>query len=405
MLNLTLISSDQDTCTFIQELVQDDPCIRLSITASFEDIAETPDVYIWDFVPELAIPADLNGTDPKRHLFLVRRKDLQYLRANVDQPGVGILLKPVARPVLQAFLGHAAMPETVCDSANGGRDELLQSLIQSNLKLQEYDQDRTNFLARAVHDFRAPLTALSGYCGLLLGEHLGPVAQEQKDVLLRMDRSIKRLSRIASAMFQLSVGRVIQTKLNLQPGDLRECMEQALHEALPLTDQKEIEVVFDWVTPPSSLHFECSQMEQVLTNLLENACKFTPRRGVIEVKGYPCPADVKTDTSGPLVTRASHQFNAFRIDIRDSGPAIPDSYLEEIFEEYTTYSGGRDRAGGGLGLAICRSIMALHQGCIWAENSAEGPVFSLLLPMSSTEQQIEPRLEQNLERAALAVEV
>jgi signal transduction histidine kinase len=75
--------------------------------------------------------------------------------------------------------------------------------------------------------------------------------------------------------------------------------------------------------------------------------------------------------------------NTFRIDVRDSGPSVPTSYLEEIFEEYATYSGGRDRTGGGLGLAICKSIIGRHQGRIWAENSADGTVFSLVLPMDS----------------------
>jgi signal transduction histidine kinase len=62
--------------------------------------------------------------------------------------------------------------------------------------------------------------------------------------------------------------------------------------------------------------------------------------------------------------------------------------LEEIFEEYATYSGGRDRTGGGLGLAICKSIIGRHHGRIWAENSADGTVFSFVLPMDSEGQRI-----------------
>jgi signal transduction histidine kinase len=115
------------------------------------------------------------------------------------------------------------------NSLRADRDEILQCLIQTNLKLQEYDHDRTNFLTRAVHDFRAPLTAISGYCGLLLGEALGTLTEDQKEVLRRMQHSTKRLSRMASAMFQLSVGRQIKP-LDLLKGNIRECMEQAVHE-------------------------------------------------------------------------------------------------------------------------------------------------------------------------------
>jgi signal transduction histidine kinase len=385
--NLTLVSKNPDTCDFIHDIARNHPSIVLSITDAVANTDSGSEVYIWDFEPGLDIRASLDGSESRRHLFLVRRKDLSALRLRVTQrPGVGILLKPVAWPVLEAFLENAAKPDVTAGSPNAGRNEMLQSLIQANLKLQEYDQDRTNFLARAVHDFRAPLTALSGYCGLLLAEQLGPLEPEQKEALIRMDRSAKRLSRMASAMFQLSVGRVIESKLHLQAGDLRECVEQAMHEVLPLTIQKGIEVLFDWVPPPAMLYFESSQMEQVLVNLLENACKFTPKCGVIEVSGYPAHWDCSSDRTSSAfggVAKGSASVNAFRIDVRDSGPSVPDLYLERIFEEYATYSGGRDRAGGGLGLAICKSIVGRHQGRIWAENSAQGTVFSLLLRMDS----------------------
>jgi len=407
MIHLTLVSNDQDTCTYLQDIARNNSSIRLSITGDPTNIIDVSGVYIWDYEPDLPIPVAINRTEPRKHVFLVRRKDLQAFRASVTQPGVAVLLKPVAWPVLEAFLENAAKLEAGAGALAGTEDELLQGLIQANLRLQEYDQDRTNFLARAVHDFRAPLTALSGYCSLLLGEHLGPLKPEQQDVLIRMERSARRLSRISSAMFQLSVGRVLKPELNLQPGDLRECMEQALHETLPLSDPKEIEVILDWVTPPSDLHFERSQMEQVLINLLENACKFTPRRGIITIRAYPTywqrKSDVNSAAAASSVSGSVSQHNVFRIDILDSGPSIPVQYLQEIFEEYTTYSGGRDRAGGGLGLAICKSIVALHKGRIWAENSAEGVLFSLLLPLGE-EQQKPPAREQNgREETALVV--
>jgi two-component system, OmpR family, sensor histidine kinase VicK len=72
--------------------------------------------------------------------------------------------------------------------------------------------------------------------------------------------------------------------------------------------------------------------------------------------------------------------NSYRVDIRDSGTPISPQYLESIFEEYTSYSAGGDRSGGGLGLAICRTIIDQHRGRVWAENTDKGPVFSVVLP-------------------------
>ncbi len=69
------------------------------------------------------------------------------------------------------------------------------------------------------------------------------------------------------------------------------------------------------------------------------------------------------------------------MDIRDSGAEIAQEHLECIFEEYTSYAAGRDRSGGGLGLAICRSIVNQHEGHVWVENTEAGPRFSFVLPL------------------------
>ena len=94
----------------------------------------------------------------------------------------------------------------------------LQCLIEANVKLQEYDHERTNFLTRVVHDFRAPLTALNGYCGLLLGDPLGSLNEKQQEVIRRMQYSVRRLSRMASGMLQLTVERETQSRPGFKKG-------------------------------------------------------------------------------------------------------------------------------------------------------------------------------------------
>ena len=111
-----------------------------------------------------------------------------------------------------------------------------------------------------------------------------------------------------------------------------------------------------------------------MINILDNACKFTPRGGSIELRGYPYFWDRrKTKSSVPPAAerrrRTVLEPTAYRIDIRDSGSAIPAEHLDHIFEEYTSYAGGRDRSGGGLGLAIVRMIVNQHEGHVWAENT------------------------------------
>src|SRR5207248_11394320 len=112
---------------------------------------------------------------------------------------------------------------------------------------------------------------------------------------------------------------------------------------------------------------------------------------MIEIRGYPYFWERRRSGNQMMTPGAErrHQAtecaNSYRIDIRDSGSPVPQEHLERIFEEYTSYSGGRDRSGGGLGLSICKMIITQHDGHVWAENTESGPMFSFVLPIRRPE--------------------
>jgi signal transduction histidine kinase len=368
------------------------------------------DLYIWDIEPDTfaftGIDPVFAWIDPSnrwRHFFLVDRSFVQQFRDSLPFSDANLVLKPVTRAALMSFFPDACkrcskerkpFTDGVVESLRADRDEILQCLMQANLKLQEYDQDRTNFLARAIHEFRAPLTAVTGYCGLLISEDVGTLTDEQRDVLERMQRSAKKLSRMASAMFQLSIAPRAEVTIDLQKGEIRDCIEQALHEIMPPAEEKRLSISVDVAPASNPLYFERMKLEQVLVNLLDNACKFAPRGGSIEVTGYPYywdrsitsvnNGDHGSEQSGNRKVNEGRLPNSYRIDIRDSGPGVPPAHLTKIFEEYTSYAGGVDRSGGGLGLAICRMIVNQHKGRIWAESTKQGAVFSFVLPFHGT---------------------
>ena len=391
-MRLRIISEDPAVAALCRELLAEFPAVRCELENGQPSAGTTPaHLTLWDSNPGVNLPPDVawGQTD----FVLLRRKDLgPFCKLHPDRQA-GILLKPLGRTALRAILGQAVARYEAERSSHdeagrirADRDEMLQCVIQANLKLQEYDQDRTNFLGRALHDFRAPLTALNGYCGLLLAEQLGPLTDDQKEVLQRMQNSGRRLSRLAATMFQLSIGRHVKTAPILHPRDIREALDQALHEISRVAEEKHIGITVTLDEPPLPLHFDPSQVEQLLVNLLENACKFTPKFGSIEIRGYPYfwerraanlhSANYRLDRRA-VQTRGP---NCYRMDFRDSGPGIPPEHLGPIFEEYTSYAGGDDRSGGGLGLAICRMILNRHDGQIWAESSPPGAVFSFVLP-------------------------
>jgi signal transduction histidine kinase len=403
-MNIVMVSRDADLQKVCREVLGDvlGTGWTFTVEEDSEKLRSEGDLHIWD-VPNNANLLDrFSSAEWKKHLILLHKEHLTSLQEK-GFPRVNVILKPFTSATLRTFLEQACTrflerrspaPRTSVETLRADRDELLQSVIQANLKLQEYDQDRTNFLARAIHDFRAPLTALNGYCGLLLGERLGPLTADQTDVLQRMQHSAKRLSRMANAMFQLSIWQRVDQRPDIQQNDIRDSIDQALHETLPFMYEKQINVSVDVAALQEPLTFEKSQLEQVLINLLDNACKFTPRGGAIEVRGYPFfwdrrrsrSADRSTDRR---VTPNQHP-NSFRVDIRDSGPGIPATQLDRIFEEYTCYGGAQDRSGGGLGLAICKMILSRHEGRVWAESTSSGAVLSFVLPFHHKEPMFPP---------------
>lgn len=393
-MNVQLISRDPSLHKLCREILNEYDGLDCHLTqTSAASCAPGADLYIWDDTTAIEVSRGVDK-DFSRHVFLLHRDDVAKFREKSGKLEVAILLKPVTRASLSAFVGFAASSfqdrVSTPRSLRADRDEILQCLIQSNLQLQQYDQDRTHFLTRAVHDFRAPLTATGGYCGLLLSEALGPVTDQQKEVLRRMQHSIKRLSRMASAMFELGVARHEKRQLDLRPGDIRERIEQAVHEITPLADEKNISISVELAPESGTVYLEPGQIEQVLINLLDNACKFTPRDGVIEIQGYPYFWDRRKGVHSINSNGRERRYddssapNSYRVDIRDSGPQIPREHIGRIFEEYTSYVGGRDRSGGGLGLAICRMIITSHEGHVWIENTEYGPQFSFVLPVHAT---------------------
>ena len=387
-ISVRLVSADSELSKLLREVLDEirEPRCTLTI-GNADDAVNGTHLWLWDYQPGSALPLK-PAFRASHYLFLVNFKHLDEFRRSIAPADVNILLKPATRHTLRASVGLAVAAQweslSTTSSLREDRDELLQCLIQTSLRLQNYDHERTAFLARAAHDFRAPLTAINGYSGLLLGEHLGPISGTQREVLQRMQHSAKRLTRMASAMLELSLGRHVKRSPRLTPNDLRETLGQALNDIMAFADEKRISISTDLAPVDFPLHFESAQIEQVLVNVLDNACKFTPRMGTIEITGYPYFWDRRSANSiGSMVERRQEPRtdpNSYRIDIQDSGEPIPPGHLQFIFEEYTSYDSNCDRSGGGLGLAIARLIMTQHEGRIWAENTASGPRFSLVLP-------------------------
>jgi signal transduction histidine kinase len=375
-----VVSEDESLLALCRDVVQKLSGTRCEVVAGKPSQSIRADLYVWDMDSRPRTPFVESRTD-RNDVFLVRRAGIEAFLAKNPQLGPNTLLKPVSPAALEVCLSRfiPTGTQSQVDLRTADRDTLLECLLHSSLRLQEFEEDRTNFWARAAHDMRAPLTAASGYCGLLLEKQIGPLNPDQQELLERIRHSLGKLQRMASAMFQLTAGRQIEGKYELRRTDIEESVNRSVDEVRIFASEKNLDLSVDLIPSDYPLYLEPNQIEQVLINLLENACKFTPRNGHVKIRAYPTVWSFHQRGGAERVQRP---VSGYRIDISDSGAGIAPEQLPTIFDEYVSYGSRSDRSGGGLGLAICKMIVQAHHGAIWAESGDKGTTFSFVLPFN-----------------------
>ena len=243
-------------------------------------------------------------------------------------------------------------------------------------------------LATAAHDLRTPLAVVSGYIELLISGKLGPLTDRQSRCLDDMYSSSQRLHRLITDFLTFSA---IQTgNLNLQlnePRDLHNCLTEICSFWMPRFQSKGVAFYY---LPSEHLRpfpFDYDRIQRVISNLLENALKFTPEGGTVWLNAEPQMWERRTLESRPQARerrrQASSVPNAVRVSVADTGPGIPPEFHQEIFGDFFQIPNGEMKGGGmGLGLGIARSLVQAHGGKIWVESEPScGSKFSFVLPL------------------------
>lgn len=227
---------------------------------------------------------------------------------------------------------------------------------------------REDFFAFVSHELRNPLTSISGFAEIMQMRANTEKFPEYAGVI---KRNTDRMLRLTEDLLQMTTFEVGSFQLKHETADLVELVHRAVTCMTPIADQAGLTVSESYPSEPVWGNYDPDRLLQVVTNLLDNAVKFSPRGSVIEVR-LTC-----TDDASVLV------------EVHDAGPGIPEEEIEAIFDKYYQSSTGRaSKRGAGLGLAISKSLVEHHGGTIRAENRVEGgAVFLVQLPRSVYEQE------------------
>jgi signal transduction histidine kinase len=252
--------------------------------------------------------------------------------------------------------------------------------------LRDRFRKTTNALASAAHDLKTPLAILNGYIELLQSQKLGPLNDRQREVMGDMFLSGQRLQQFIQDFLTFSVLETGELRMQYIEGDLNACLSEVCRLWSNRFQERGLALYFLANDKLTTFPFDAPKIQRVISNLLENASKYTPQGGTVWLHAEPHMWE-RRGSSNPGVNsdrrrQALNVPNAVKVSVADTGPGIRPEFHLEIFDDFFRLPGSESAEGMGLGLAISRRLLQGMSGKIWVESEpGAGSKFSFLIPM------------------------
>lgn len=284
-----------------------------------------------------------------------------------------IIILLVSGKIVQPLLRMVRITQRISEGKHDwelqtrGSDEIAQlsnAINRMSANIQSYKQQRRQFIADISHELRTPLTYMIGYSEVLLNGLVSKDVDQKRYLNLLYAQSIQ-LQRLVKDLFELSHIEQGSYTLALSRTSIDKIMQNTLGLMAESIQQTGITLEYSPSQTPLYVEGDERRLQQVIVNLLENARKYTPNDGAISISTY------------------ENELYCV-IDITDTGIGIPEEDLIHIWERLYRVDKSRSRATGGmgLGLAICKEIVELHQGHIQVESTRGiGSTFRVRLPL------------------------
>ncbi|MNO57054.1 Alginate biosynthesis sensor protein KinB [compost metagenome] len=243
-----------------------------------------------------------------------------------------------------------------------GRNIGAVMVVRDVTEQRNFERVHSEFVLRASHELRTPVTGMHMAFGLLQERLKFPAESREQDLMQTVDEEMHRLVRLINDLLNFSRYQSGMQKLELQPCKVSELLGEVRRRFSEQAESREIRLELDANDELPSLNLDHLQIERVLDNLLSNALRHTPSGGEIRIQ-------------------ALRQGERLAIAVEDSGDGIPYSQQGRIFEPFVQV--GRKKGGAGLGLALCKEIVQLHGGRISVRSQpGKGTRFSISLPLA-----------------------
>jgi len=249
--------------------------------------------------------------------------------------------------------------------AQGRLKERTIELQEAKKIAEAANNSKSTFLSNVSHELRTPMHGILSFASFGIKKHATANPDKILDYFQKIRQSGETLLMLLNDLLDLAKLESGKITFKFKPANLNSLIDVVSEEYSALALQQNLTIHCEHLESSERIILDTDKIRQVLRNLLNNAIKFSPEGGTIDVISFKKAASI-------VVT------------VRDQGAGIPENELENIFDKFIQSGKNKASAGGtGLGLSICREILDAHKGRIWAENNPDtGANLSFEIPLS-----------------------
>lgn len=279
---------------------------------------------------------------------------------------------------------------------------LYEEIKKSNQKLERLERLKSEFISIVSHELRTPLTAIKNSLDIILSGKAGGLTEAMDKFINMAKRNVVRLSGIINDLLDLSKIEAGKMDFKFELIKIEPVIEYVKTNLYEMAKEKNLVLTTKIEDNFADIYADSRRLEQVLTNLVSNAIKFTPEGGKVEIRTTVVdakeinPVDMFNEDLGKL------KGKYLQILVKDNGIGISSEHLSHVFDKFAQIETSLSRkvGGSGLGLPIARQLLEAHNGTIWCNSKPEkGSSFYFVIPIADEKNKFMLEFKQNLQKA------
>ena len=323
---------------------------------------------------KLALPEDMQDLLAK--INQVRRGEPvhTYETERIHKDGRRLILSITLSPVKDAHgrvIGVSTVARDISERKrlDKAMREILEREQAARAEAERANRLKDEFLASLSHELRNPLNAIAGYAEVLLRAPEAKRIPFVREVAEAISRNVAAQAQIVNELLDLSRLQTGKLVIERRPINLGPIVGDAVASVRAQAEGKGIKLISDYPADPITVNADPVRVQQIIWNLVNNAVKFTPR-------------------DGRVLVRLSREADRAKLEVEDTGQGIDSEFLPHVFEAFRQANGRTVRAHGGLGigLALVKQLVDLHDGQIQvhSDGAGRGALFTVWLPLHTT---------------------